>query len=171
MLIPYNSTIGSDKLEETKKRKMTRTEKNADWLDLCEYVKNIILGYDDTMVMPKHLIFRLQGMFKGQFLGNNNLDINAWYDYKTILLTFKFCKGEILQGFEKNKSSFTDENHRINFMMKIIDGELNNVVMRLKKAKKSEEKTENLQLDNQIHETAEYIPKSKIVNKELEELW
>lgn len=144
---------------------------DPDWEELYEYVREKIMGYDKTIKLPKHMVLRLKGLTKGQFFGNKKQQIHAEYDYKTILITFKFCRQSIMQAFEKNKTAFTDENHKFNYAMIIIDKEINNVVIRLKNAKKSEEKTINIELDNQVHEGAEYKTKSKDTNKELEGLW
>jgi len=144
---------------------------NPEWVELYEYVREKIMGYDKTIKLPKYMVLRLQGLIKGQFLRNKKQQVNAEYDYKTILITFKFCRQSILQAFEKNKTAFADENHKFNYAMIIIDKEINNVVVRLRNGKKSEEKTIKLELENQIHEGAEYKAKVKKVNKELEELW
>ena len=145
---------------------------DPEWVELYEYVREKIMGYDKTIKLPKYMVLRLQGLTKGQFLGNNKQQVNAKYDYKTILITFKFCRQTILQAFEKNKTAFADENHKFNYAMIIIDKEINNVVIRLRNSKKAEEKTINIELENQVHERANYKPKEiKKVNKKLEELW
>ena len=64
-----------------------------------------------------------------------------------------------------------DERHLINIILTFIEQEINNVVSRLSNAKKAEEKTMNIELDNQLHEGVEYKAKVKKVNKELEGLW
>lgn len=144
---------------------------NPDWIDLYTYVHDKIMKYDETIKLSKYMVLRLQGMTKGQYIGNNKHQKNAQYDYKTILITFKMCSPQILQWFESNKTAFKDETHKFNSAMSIIDKEINTVVMRLKNAKKSEEKTIDIKLENQIHEGAEYISKSKDVDKGLEDLW
>ncbi len=144
---------------------------NPEWVELYDYVHDKIMGYDKTVKLPKYIILRLQGLSKGQFIGNNKLEKLAQYDYKTILLTFKMCRLEIMNMIEKNKTTYKNEQHKFNAIMTIIDREINNVVLRLKNVKKSEEKTVNIELYNQTHDSAEYIPKSKQVKKELEDLW
>ena len=144
---------------------------NPDWVELYTYVHDKIMGYDETMKLSKYMVLRLQGMVKGQFIGNNKHQKQAEYDYRTILITFKMCSPQILQWFESNKTAFKDETHKFNFAMSIIDKEINNVVIRLKNAKKSEEKTVKIELDNQSHEGAMYKTKSKEINNDLKELW
>jgi hypothetical protein len=141
------------------------------WVELYEYVRSEIMGYTKNIKLPKHLVLRLQGMTKGQYINNKKQKELASYDYKIILITFKFCKSIILQGIAKNKTIFNDENHKINYIMSIIDKEINNVVMRLKKAEKAEEKTVNLKLESQDNEGANYISTSKDVDKDLEGIW
>jgi hypothetical protein len=145
--------------------------KNQDWLNLCEYVHTQIMGYDETMKLSKYMILRLQGLSKGIFIANNHIEEQAKYDYKTILITFKFCKLNILQGFESNKGNFKDDSHKFNYALSIVDKEINNIVRRLNDVKKSEEKTINIDLENQVHETAKYKKQNKKVSEDLKELW
>ena len=144
---------------------------DQDWIALYEYVHDKVMNYDETIKLSKQMVLRLKGMTTGQFMANKKQKINAQYDYKTILITFKMCLPQILQSFELNKTAFKNEMHRFNYAMTIIDNNINDVVIRLGKAKKAEEKTENIKLDNQIHESAEYKTKSKEINDNLKELW
>jgi len=106
-------------------------------------------------------------------MANKKQKPQANYDYKIILLTCKFCKYSILQYIGPNREKIKDERHLINTIMSFVENEINNVVSRLKNAKKAEEKTIHIELENQIHEGAEYKAKSKNkrIDKELEELW
>ncbi len=144
---------------------------DKDWVELYEYVKYKIMGYDENMKLPKYFILRLKGLSNGQYIANKKHQKLAKYDFKIILTTFKICRPEILNMLEKNKTTYKDEKHKFNAIMCIIDREINNVVLKYKNAKKSKEKIKNINLDNQIHEQAEYIPRSKKIKKELEELW
>lgn len=150
---------------------MSKSEKYIDWCNLYEYVKHEILGYTDNIKLPKYMILRLKGFCDGQYIKNNKHNENAKYDYKTILITFKFCRQEIMNMLEKNKTTYKNEQHKFNAIMCIIDREINNVVIRLNSVKKSEEKTLNMKLENQVHETAEYKSKSKEIKKGMEDLW
>lgn len=151
--------------------KETKNQENEEWLTLCEYVKNEIMGYSDDMKFPKFIALRLRGLSKGTFMANKNQKPQASYDYKTILYTFKACKLNIINGFKSNNTKFTNEQHRFNYLMVIIENNINDMVIRLKNAKKAKEKTENIPLDNQTNEGATYTSKNKKIIKELEELW
>lgn len=151
--------------------KVHKKEEQKDWLELCNYVFTEILRYDSNIKFPRYLALRLRGLHDGQFVANKKHKPLASYDYKVILITFKFCKYNILQYIDPTKEKIKDERHLINTIMIFIESEINNIVLKLKKSTKAEEKTVNIELENQVHEGAEYKTKSKKVNKELEELW
>jgi hypothetical protein len=145
------------------------------WVELYNYIHDKIMMYDNTIKLPKFIILRLQGLKNGTYIGNKKQKKMAEYDYDTILITFKICRPQILNMLEKNKTTYKDEQHKFNAIMCIIDKEINNVVLKLKNAKKSEEKIIEMNLENQTHESANYISRSKDIKKnikeELEELW
>jgi hypothetical protein len=141
--------------------------KDLDWDELYKYVKEDILNYKDKK-MPKDMILRLVGLKDGKFCANNNSKIEAKYDYKLILLTFKLMKGTISNCL--NSVEFKDEKHKINYIMKIIESEINNVKDRLDAKKRSEEKLLETDFLHQIHEQSNYTKKSS-ENKRLKNLW
>ena len=136
--------------------RLTKKQEQEDWLNLCDYVFKEILQYETGKKFPRYLALRLKGLHKG-----------------TLLLTCKFCKYSILQYLGPNREKIKDERHLINTIMTFLEGEINNVVSRLRNSKKAEEKTIHIELENQVHEGAEYKAKSKnkVISKELEELW
>ena len=151
--------------------KSTKKQEQKEWLELCDYIFKDILQYETGIKFPRYLALRLRGLHEGTFIANKKQKPQASYNYKIILLTFKFCKYSILQYLGPTRDKIKDERHLINTIMTFIEGEMNNVVSRLKNSKKAEEKTIHIELENQVHEGAEYKPKVKKVNKELEELW
>jgi len=151
--------------------KSTKKREQKEWLELCDYIFRDILQYETGIKFPRYLALRLRGLHEGTFIANKKHKPQASYDYKIILLTFKFCKYSILQYLGPTREKIKDERHLINTIMTFIEGQINNVVSRLKNSKKAEEKTIHIELENQVHEGAEYKPKSKTTNKELEELW
>jgi hypothetical protein len=117
------------------------------------------------------MALRLRGLADGKFIANKNTKPQASYDYKTILYTFKICKSKIKEYMINNQIKIKDETHKINLIMMFVENEINDVVLRLQNAKKSEEKTENLELENQFNNGAEYQKKETKINKKLTELW
>ena len=150
--------------------KITKKQEQKNWLELCDYIFKEILQYETGIKFPRYLALRLRGLHEGKFMANTKQKPLANYDYTLILLTCKYCKYSILQYLGK-RDQIKDERHLINTIMLMIENEINNVVSRLSNSKKAEEKTINIELENQIHEGADYKTKIKKVNKELEELW
>jgi len=141
----------------------------TDWNNLYDYVKLNILGYND-MNLPKYMVLRLQGLSKGQFMANKSIKPMASYDYKTILFTFKACKQDIMSGLMSNQTKFTNEEHKFNYIMVIIEKNINDIVIRLKNAKNAKEKAETVNMDHIFTNGAEYKTKTK-VNEKLNDLW
>ena len=148
-----------------------KDRKDKDWIELCEYVKREILEYDDNMMFPKHLAFKLQGIKRGQHIANNNMQKKAHYDDYTLLCTFKICKKKIIDYLHKNENKIKDENHKINLIIKMIEPEINDVYLRIKAAQKTVERVEEKSFDNQVNEHAEYARKTKDVNEKMKELF
>ena len=140
-----------------------------DWCELYEYVKKEIMGYTPDMKLTKNMVLRLKGLAKGQFLANPNQKPMANYEYKMILYTFKVCKVKILDWFRYNEIKFQNEEHKFNSSMCFVEKEINDVVIRLKKTKKSQEKTESIDLTHMTNDVAEYTKKSK--DTKLNDLW
>ena len=109
------------------KNKKLSNPKSEDWLKLCHYVKIEILGYDNSMKFPKFLALRLQGLSRGQFIANKNQQSSANYDFKIILETFKKLKIKILNLTQNKK--FKNEFSKINYIMAIVENEINDVVL------------------------------------------
>lgn len=125
---------------------------NEQWIELCEYVKKEILEYDDNMKFPQYLALKLQGIKRGEHIANNNHEAKANYDDYTILCTFKLCKRKIVTYLHENEKKIKDEKHKINLIMKMIEPEINDVYLRLQNVKKTEERVESKDFNNQSNE-------------------
>lgn len=145
--------------------------KDNDWIELYEYIKKEIMEYSDDLKLPKFIILRLRGLAKGRFVANKKQIPMANYEYRTILYTFKICKQSILTGFKSNNTKFTDEQHKFNYAMVIIENNINDMVIRLNNAKVAKEKAEVLNIDNIYHEGADYQTRKVKENIILKELW
>lgn len=143
----------------------------AEWDELYEYVKFKILEYSPEMNLSKFIVLRLKGLAEGRFLSNKKIKPLANYDFKTILLTFKAYKFEIMNGLANNRTKFKDEQHKFNYIMVIIESNINTIVLRLENAKKAKQKAEMVSIDHIFTEGAEYKTKTKETNKNLKDLW
>jgi len=136
--------------KECVEQKKKNEQEQEEWVDLYEYVFKKVLGYKDGMKMPQYMILRLKGLRDGQFMSNKTVAMQADYSFKVILYTFK-AKAIDLRRLE-SKMDFKDENHRFNTIMKIIENNINDIVIRLEKNKKANQKLDKvdgneLQLD------------------------
>ena len=117
---------------------MTEQEK-IDWDNLYQYVRKL-LGYDETMALPKFMVVRLKGLTEGKFIANNRTKPMAQYSFNTVYLTFVYCKNEIQRVLQTK--SFKNEQHKFNYIMAIVENNINDVVIKLRNAKKSKEVAE-----------------------------
>lgn len=123
--------------------KMTEQDK-TEFDKLYQYVKTKVLGYTEDMALPKFMVMRLKGLSDGKFYANNKTKSTAKYDYNTIYLTFVFCKDKIHNALQTKK--FTSEQNKFNYIMAIVENNINDVVIRAKKTKKVEEKIEKTEI-------------------------
>lgn len=145
-------------------------EENQEWEELYEYVKTNILRYDKEQLLPNNITVRLLGLSRGKHMANNQSKNNANYSYKTILNTFKYCSQDIQKGLRTNK--FNDEQHKFNYVAKVIENNINNVYLRMRNAEKAKEEARNTTIDFVSNVSAEYQKKTKeTTNKLLDDLW
>lgn len=151
-------------------KKTMSIQDKTDWDALYNYVRSNILGYDENQSLSRTMVLRLKGLSNNKFIANNNIQDTANYSYRTILNTFKFCILDIQKGLKNN--SFKDETHRFNYIIKIVENNLNTVYMRTKKAEQSKLQTETMDMSIATHSGADYQRKTKITsNNRFEELW
>lgn len=122
--------------------KMTDKEKQ-EFDKLYQYVKKI-LGYNDDMALPKFMVMRLKGLSEGKFYANHKTKSMAHYDYNTIYLAFIYCKDKIQKSLQTK--NFTNEQNKINYIMAIVENNINDVVIKLKNAKKNEDKMHKMEV-------------------------
>ena len=151
-----------------KQRKMT-DEELKQWDELYCYVKDEVLKYDELSgkKFPKDMILRLKGLHEGKFMANNNIKSLGNYSFDVILMTFKFCKLDIMIAMRSVE--IKDETHMINLIMKIVEKNINTVVDKLKIKNETEKRMLNAELNEGTKLT--YKKKSKeVTNKRLKDL-
>lgn len=157
-------------MDKNNKVKMTEEEKKQ-WDDLYQYVKKEILLYDSNQSIPSDIIIRIKGLKNGKLMANNKTKNNADYSYEIILYTFKMCKQKIFSAI--SNKDFNSEIGKFMYIAAIVENNINDVYIRVNNAKKSQEKTKNVIVDNIYNEGADYkkrTEESKVGNK-FEELW
>lgn len=147
-------------------KKMTAQDK-ADWESLYFYVKNL-LNYDENQSLSREMVLRLKGLSSNKFMENNNIESTANYSYSTVLNTFKFCSPDIRKALRIN--NFKNEQHKFNYILKIVEKNINNVYIRMKNVQKAKEEAKNTSVEIITHVGAEYKPKEKKKDK-FSDLW
>lgn len=148
------------------KKKMSEKDKQ-DWENLYFYVKSL-LGYDENQALSSTMVLRLKGLLTNKFIENNNIQDGANYSYEVILNTFKFCKLDIDKALRTN--NFADEQHKFNYILKIVEKNINTVYIKMKNIEKAKEEAKNLVVEMPTHSGAEFKPKEKKENK-FSNLW
>lgn len=145
---------------------MTEEEKAA-WENLYYYVKNL-LGYDENQALSSAMVLRLKGLSTNKFMENEKIKSTANYSYEVILNTFKFCSPDIQRALRTN--SWANEAHRFNYILKVVESNINNVYLRMKNIEKAKEEAKNTMVEIPVHTGAEFKPKEKKTNK-FSDLW
>ena len=145
---------------------MTEEEKKS-WESLYYYVKGL-LGYDENQSLSNTMVLRLKGLATNKFMENNNIESTANYSYEVILNTFKYCKLDIEKALRTNR--FVNESHKFNYVLKIVEQNINTVYMKMKNFEKAKEEAKNATVETPTHIGAEFKPKEKKTNK-FSNLW
>ena len=148
------------------KKKMTEKEKQ-DWESLYYYVKNL-LGYDENQALSSTMVLRLKGLLTNKFIENNAIESTANYSYETILNTFKYSLLDIQKALRTN--NWTNEMHKFNYILKIVEKNINTVYMKMKNIEKAKEEAKNMTIDAPTHTSAEFKPREKKIDK-FSNLW
>lgn len=150
------------------KKHMSKEDKDR-WDELYEYVRSNIMGYDKNQSLSTAMVLRLKGLLYNKFMENLNIKDTANYSYQVVLNTFKFCIPEIQRGLRSN--SFRDENHKFNYVIKIVESNLNTVYVRMKNAKKQEEEVKNYDTSDIVNYVNKFKSKETNINKKYDDLW
>ena len=146
---------------------MTEEEKKA-WDELYTYVRKSIMGYDDNQALSSTMVLRLKGLLTNKFMENNKIEASANYSYETILNTFKYSSFDIQRALRTN--NFKDESHKFNYILKIVEKNINTVYVRMKNAEKAKEEAKNTTIEAPSHIGAEFRPREKKKDK-FTDLW
>lgn len=146
---------------------MTEKEKR-DWDALYTYVKSNVMGYDENQALSSTMVLRLKGLLSGKFIENGNIADTANYSYETILNAFKYSSLDIQKALRTN--NFKDESHKFNYILKIVEKNINTVYMKMKNTEKAKEEAKNTTIEAMTHNGAEFKPREKKKDK-FSDLW
>ena len=137
--------------------------------ELYQYVKKEILNYDESQALPSSYVLRLKGLREGKYMANKKIEAKANYSYEVILNTFKFSKIDILRAVQKKE--FKSENQKFNYIMAIINNNINEVYNRMTSLKKQQDKIKYVEIDKDYNK-ANYKRKTNDKrNKMLKDMW
>lgn len=148
------------------RKKMTEEEKQS-WENLYYYVKNL-LGYDENQALSSAMVLRLKGLSTNKFMENKRVESTANYSYDVILNTFKYCSADIKRALENN--SWSNEQHKFNYLLKIVERNINTVYMKMKNAERAKEEAKNITIEAPTHTGAEFKPRENKKDK-FDNLW
>lgn len=134
-----------------------------DWLELCQYVEKNVMSYDENLKAPRELYLRLRGLSRGQFMANNFANKQAEYSYKIILLTFKYCSLNIKRAVATKH--FKSEQNKLNYIMVIIERNINDVYFKIKANEEASKKAEVLNMEDNYAPQHYYKAKDNSVKK------
>lgn len=149
------------------RKQMTAKEKK-DWEELYAYVKKNVMRYDEDQALSKTMVLRLKGLLTNKFIENGNIESTANYSYETILNTFKYSSLDINNALRAN--SFKDESHKFNYILKIVEKNINTVYVKMKNVEKAKEEAKNITIEAPTHTGAEFKPREKKKDK-FTDLW
>lgn len=126
--------------ESVEKKPRERT----DWDDLYDYVQFNIFEYPKEIQLSKYMVGRLHGLNQGRFVGAKMKDKKplANYPYKVILNTFKLCSQRIKSALRTKQ--FDNETIKCNYIMSIIESNINDMYMRMENTRVAEEQKKTM---------------------------
>lgn len=167
------------KPSSTKKRITSQEEQ--DWWDaLYMYIKNDILELDPKLHLNHYTILRLRGMAQGCFVGQKRDQCDLTYGYRVILAAFSKMAPLIKYGFQTR--TFNNLQHKINWMMSVVEPHLNDIYIEEESERKRiedlQKQTNNVNEDieryqntnNYINSQVEFKT-AKTWDKEHEDMW
>ena len=137
-------------------RKMSEEEKEQ-FNELYSYVHDVIMGYDEKTALDRYFVLRLKGLKEGKFIANNKTKLYGEYTFQEILATFIYCKNEIVKGLTFN--DFKDTQHKINYIMFLVELQLNMIRERMRNKVKGEKQIEQTEITERSK--IKYVNKNK----------
>lgn len=124
-----------------------RSEEASSWDRAYKTFRTDILGLDDDKALSEHAVKRLLGLRVGRYYpnGNNTRILKRGYDFDTIYYTIVVCTQQIQRAFDTQK--FKDQDHKINFAMKIITNNIDFVQKSVDQSEKQAERVDKIDVE------------------------
>ena len=127
------------------------TKLEQSWWDKCYFYFKELLDIPEGKNLDEYAVKRLLGLRVGKFMpaANNVRGLKRGYDFETILMTMKFSSVAVKHAM--NTTSFTNQEHKVNYAIKIIASNLNFVSQKVEGKRIVDKKLAaipNITLDN-----------------------
>ena len=151
-----NNEIKVEDVKSSSTKQRVTSQEEQDWWDaLYMYVKNDILELDPKLHLNQYTVLRLRGMAQGCFT----------YGYRVILAAFSKMAPLIKYGFQTK--TFNNLQHKVNWMMSIIEPHLNEIYIEEESERKRIEDLQN-QTSNVGEDIERYQQTNKYINSQTE---
>lgn len=135
------------------------TDEEQRWFDaLYMYVKNNILELDPKLNLNRYTVLRLRGMAQGCFVGKDREEHDLTYGYRVVLAAFHKMAPLIKYGLHNR--TFNDLQHKVNWMMAVVEPHLNEVYL-----DEESERQRIEELQEQIADISDDIERYQQTNK------
>ena len=159
-----------EELRKENERKHRQSQKDTDtWNEILSYMEYNVLRHDDNQKMSRNDVLRLRGLMYGKRYADNRTEDEAKYSFECLLNTIKYSMPDINRALDRVQ--FKDENHKFNYVLRIIGDNLNTVYMRMKQAKKKEEEIEKQDTSYAVEYVNMFKAKKVKSNHKLDNLW
>lgn len=148
-----------------------KNKQMSEWDNLYEFVRSKVMDYDQNQSLSKGMVLRLKGLLTNKFMENKKIKDSAHYSFAVILNTFKFCIPEIEKA--KHTKLFTDEMHKFNYFLCIVEPKINDVYKRMQASEKAKEKSDSMDFSTITdNNRAEYKNKTTTkINNKFDDMW
>lgn len=146
-----------------------KNKQMSEWDNLYEFVRSKVMDYDQNQSLSKGMVLRLKGLLTNKFMENKAIKDSAHYSFAVILNTFKFCIPEIEKA--KHTKSFTDEMHKFNYFLCIVEPKINDVYKRMQASEKAKEKINNSNTEIIETDNATYQTRNSKENTKFDDMW
>ena len=159
------TNVGDKKLSPTPQRKVSDEEQGW-WDALYMYVKNDILELDPKLNLNRYTVLRLKGMAQGKFIGQDRTEHELTYGYRVVLAAFVQMAPLIKYGFQTR--TFNNLQHKVNWMMSVVEPRLNEVYESEESDRKRIEDLQQQTNDNLNDDIERYQNTNNYINSQIE---
>lgn len=151
---------------DTLDSQVLKQEENS-WWEKCYEMARSWLGVSEGQNLDQHFVMRLKGLRVGKYLpnGDNTHIIKRGYSFETIYRTMQLCQGDGSIRKALNEVSFSNQQHKINYLMKIVTSKINFISVKMNANKRAKTKLDSVEDNN--YRNADYINKNNKKNTKL----